>query len=283
MTLQIHYPGVTEQAGHRLTIMFQCVKPFQRLDSSWLLIRFNHRFRFQVCHRFNRTVNSLVPMCSTLATRAIEEFVLARTVWFLMSVFNTLQYPSKYRCLTDCSPYLCRRVWVCHLCFYIYPCPSFLCHHNGARSQHPSAQDLENSLQQPPLCVVPSTPFQRASSHRATVAHGSISLFPPALAHAGVSELPLEIEKSTRPPTPLPVVAHLQFCCTLASHSPSPSYAARTVPWFRNPIQEFHSTTPNTLFSFLAGTIHAVVSTLPDHCDQAVVERLPMLVPHTDE
>ena len=29
-------------------------------------------------------------MCSTLVTRAIEEFVLARTLWFLVSVFTTL-------------------------------------------------------------------------------------------------------------------------------------------------------------------------------------------------
>ena len=43
-----------------------------------------------MCHRFNRTVDTLVPMCSTLVTRAIEEFVLARTVLFLVSVFTTL-------------------------------------------------------------------------------------------------------------------------------------------------------------------------------------------------
>ena len=29
-------------------------------------------------------------MCSTFVTRAIEEFVLVRTVWFLVSVFTTL-------------------------------------------------------------------------------------------------------------------------------------------------------------------------------------------------
>ena len=146
----------------------------------------------------------------------------------------------------------------------------------------PLTQDLENSLQQPPLCVEPSTPLQRAGNHRASVAHGSTSRFPPALAPAGMSELPSEIEKSTQPPAPFPVVAHLQFCCIPASHSPSPSYVARTVPWFRNPIQKFHSATPNPLISFSADSTHAVVSTLPDHRDQALLERLPMLVPHTE-
>ena len=71
----------------------------------------------------------------------------------------------------------------------------FPCHLNGAGSQHPSAQDLENSLQQPPLCVVPSTPFQHASNYGATVAHDPTSPFPPALAHASMSELSSEIEK----------------------------------------------------------------------------------------
>ena len=180
--------------------------------------------------------------CAPHLLHAIEEFVLACTVQFLVSVFTTL-IASKYRCL----------------------------------SQHPSERRLKGSFQQIPLCVVPSTPFQRAGSHRAT------SPFPPALAHAGMSELPSEIEKVTRPPAPLPEVAHPQSCCTPASHSPSPSDAARTVPWFRNPIQEFHSVTPDSLISFSADTIHAVVSTLPGHCDRALLEQLPMLVPHTDE
>ena len=82
---------------------------------------------------------------------------------------------------------------------------------------------------------------------------------------------------------PLLAVAHLQFCGIPASHSPSPKYAARTVPWFRNPVQEFHSATPTPLISFSADTIHAAVSTLPGHCDQALLERFPMLVPHTDD
>ena len=34
--------------------------------------------------------NSDVPMCSALLTRIIGEFVLTRTVWFLVSVFTTL-------------------------------------------------------------------------------------------------------------------------------------------------------------------------------------------------
>ena len=44
-----------------------------------------------------------------------------------------------------------------------------------------------------------------------------------------------------------------------------------------------HSVTPNPLISFSAETIHAVVSTLPGHCGQALLERLPVLVSHTDE
>ena len=47
-----------------------------------------------MCHRVSRTVNSLVSMCSSFVTRAIEEFVLARTVWFLVSVFSPLPLPS---------------------------------------------------------------------------------------------------------------------------------------------------------------------------------------------
>ena len=43
-----------------------------------------------MCHRFNRTVNSLVSMCSTFVTRAIEEFALACAIWFLVSVLTTL-------------------------------------------------------------------------------------------------------------------------------------------------------------------------------------------------
>ena len=128
---------------------------------------------------------------------------------------------------------------------------------------------------------MPSTPFQHAGRHRATVAHDPTS-FPPALGHASMSELPSEIEKSTQPQAPLPAMAHWMFCCNPASRSPNPSYAARTVPSIRSPIQAFHAAEPNPLTSCSADTIHVTISTTPDHCDQVLLERVPMLVPHTD-
>ena len=46
----------------------------------------------------------------------------------------------------------------------LIPCFSSLCHLYGAKSQRPSARRLNGLFRHNPLCVVPSTLFQRANT-----------------------------------------------------------------------------------------------------------------------
>ena len=129
-----------------------------------------------MCRRFDRTVNSLVSMCSSFVTRAVEEFALACTVWFLVSVLTTLVAIPVTVSLFDWLFTFAFAVVSVSVTFVLAFLPLATFTVQGVNiNRHKIWKIRFSNL----LCgVVPSTPFQRTGSHRETVAHGPTSPFP---------------------------------------------------------------------------------------------------------